>query len=123
MLSIKSDRLVPPKRQTRNTHSRSYQFPSTSSDYRKGSFFPRNIREWNALPPDIVAAKAIEAFKARVSKIKYILIDVKRKFLTVYSTILIVHTNSFFLDRKIFAAHLKVPGIINSLMVASIRQK
>ena len=38
--------------------------------------------------------------------------------------ILFVHTNSFFLDRKIFATHLKVPGImINALLLASIRQK
>jgi hypothetical protein len=38
--------------------------------------------------------------------------------------IIFVHTNSFFLDRKIFATHLKVPGIvINSLFLASIRQK
>jgi len=59
----KTDRRVPPKRQTRNTHSRYCQIPSTSSDYRKESFFPRTIREWNALPPDIVAAKTHEAFK------------------------------------------------------------
>ena len=38
--------------------------------------------------------------------------------------IIFLHTNSFFLDRKIFATHLKVPGImINSLLLASIRQK
>jgi hypothetical protein len=48
---------------------------------------------------------------------------VKGIFKTVSSTILFLHTNSFFLDRKIFAALLKVPGIIiNWLMVASIRQ-
>jgi len=37
----------------------------------KGSFFLRTIREWNALPPDIVAAKTPEVFKAQVSKTKY----------------------------------------------------
>jgi hypothetical protein len=38
--------------------------------------------------------------------------------------IIFLHTNSFFLDRKIFATHLKVPGImINPLFLASIRQK
>ena len=64
----KSSRLVPPNRLTRNMHGKSYQIPTATNDYRKGSFFPRTIREWNALPPDIVAAKTPEAFKAKVSK-------------------------------------------------------
>ena len=59
----KTDRLVPPKRITRNTHSRAYQIASTSSDYRKGSFSPSTIRERNALSLDIVEAKTPEAFK------------------------------------------------------------
>jgi hypothetical protein len=46
----KTDRLVPPKGQTRNTHNTniSYQIPSTSSDYHKGSFFLHTIQKWNA---------------------------------------------------------------------------
>ena len=50
----------------------------------------------------------------------------ERKVLNCMQHNLIAHTNSFFLDRKIFSAYLKVPGIIlviNSLMVVSIRQK
>lgn len=39
-----------------------------------------------------------EAFKDQVSQ-DQILADMKRKFLTVYSTILCVHTNYFCLDR------------------------
>jgi hypothetical protein len=58
----KTDRLVPPKRITRNTHSRSYQIASTSSDYPKGSFSPSTIRERNALSLDIVEAKTPEVF-------------------------------------------------------------
>ena len=71
----KTDRLVPPNRQTKNTHSRTVDpikvnLHNTSSDYHKGSF-PRTMQEWNTLPPDIVASKTAEAFKTHVSKIKY----------------------------------------------------
>ncbi|KAK3103888.1 hypothetical protein FSP39_022655 [Pinctada imbricata] len=42
--------LKQPIRRSRNTRDRSYmQVPSCSSDYRKESFFPRTIREWNSL--------------------------------------------------------------------------
>jgi len=31
------------------------------------SYFPRTIRDWNSLPPDIVSAKTLDAFKAQIS--------------------------------------------------------
>ena len=34
---------------------------------RKMSFFPRTVRDWNALPPDILELETLEAFKASVS--------------------------------------------------------
>ena len=61
------NRLIPPSRLSRNMHNLSFQIPSTKSDYRKFSFFPRTIRDWNALPPDIAAAGSLEIFKKRVS--------------------------------------------------------
>jgi hypothetical protein len=64
---VKGDRLVPPLRLTRNMHQLSFQIPSSRSDYRTFSYFPRTIRDWNSLPPDIVSAKALDAFKAQVS--------------------------------------------------------
>jgi hypothetical protein len=30
------------------------------------SFFPRTVRDWNLLPPDIVELDTPEAFKARI---------------------------------------------------------
>ena len=60
--------LVPITRHTRHTHSLSYQVPQSRSDYRKFSFFPRTIRDWNSLPPDIPTASTLESFKALVSK-------------------------------------------------------
>ena len=37
-----------------------------SIDTRKMSFFPRTVRDWNLLPPDIVELDTPEAFKARI---------------------------------------------------------
>ncbi|KAK6169191.1 hypothetical protein SNE40_020289 [Patella caerulea] len=63
----KSGRLITPSRRTRHTQQHSFQITSCSSDYRKFSFFPRTIREWNSLPPDIVTLETSDAFKAQVS--------------------------------------------------------
>ena len=63
----KGDRLVPPLRSTRNMHQLSFQILSSRSDYRKYSYFPRTIRDWNFLHPDIVSIKTLDAFKAQVS--------------------------------------------------------
>ncbi|KAK3087020.1 hypothetical protein FSP39_000419 [Pinctada imbricata] len=60
----KSDKLTPPFRRTRHSHQLAFQLPSSSSDYRKFSFFPRTIMEWNALPPGIVSLKTPNTFKA-----------------------------------------------------------
>ena len=62
----KEERLIPPKRTTRNMHPLSFQVPSSSSDYRKYSFFPRTIRDWNSLPTNTAAATTLVAFKAQV---------------------------------------------------------
>ena len=63
----KQHRLIPPQRRTRHTHQLAFQIPSSSCDYRKYSFFPRTIREWNTLPPGIVSAGTPESFKTQVS--------------------------------------------------------
>ncbi|VDI45583.1 Hypothetical predicted protein [Mytilus galloprovincialis] len=65
----KEDRLIPPKRLSRNMHDRSFQIPAASNDYRKFSFFPRTIKDWNSLPPGVVSAPSVEAFKASVTKL------------------------------------------------------
>jgi hypothetical protein len=53
-------------------HDQNFQIPSAASDYRKYSFFPRTIRDWNALPPHgVVTAPSVEAFKASLTKMNY----------------------------------------------------
>jgi hypothetical protein len=36
------------------------------------SFFPRTVRDWNLLAPDIVELETPEAFKARIVEPRYI---------------------------------------------------
>ena len=62
----KENRLIPPCRRSRNTHSRAFQIESCRIDTRKMSFFLRTVRDWNLLPPDIVELDTPEAFKARI---------------------------------------------------------
>ena len=63
----KHTKLAPPLRLSRNMHSKSFQVLSSCADYRKWSFFPRTIRDWNNLPPDIVHAGSLESFKTQVT--------------------------------------------------------
>jgi hypothetical protein len=65
----KEGRLIPPKRLSRNMHDKSFQIPPAASDYRKYSFFPCTIRNWNALPPGVVTAPPVEVFKASLTKL------------------------------------------------------
>ena len=55
---------------TRNMHNLSFQIPNSNSDYRKFSFFPHTIRDWNSLQPDIVSAGSLTTFKAKVAAMK-----------------------------------------------------
>ncbi len=55
-----TEHLLPPSRLTRNMHPLSYQVPSCSSDYRKFSFYPRTIRDWNGLPAPVAESESLE---------------------------------------------------------------
>jgi hypothetical protein len=54
-----------PSRRTAN--SQSYLIPQSSTDYHLHSFFPKTVRDWNALPSDVVSAPILEAFKAHLN--------------------------------------------------------
>jgi hypothetical protein len=62
----KTNRLSPPLRQTRNLHDSAYQIPSSRTQTRKFSFFPRTIRDWNSLPLTVVLKDSVETFKTAV---------------------------------------------------------
>ena len=63
----KEERLILPRRTTRHSHSRAFQTITCRTEKRQMSFFPRSVRDWNALPPDIPDLETLEAFKASVS--------------------------------------------------------
>jgi hypothetical protein len=51
---------------TRSHHPRQFQRITCRTDYRKYSFFPRTISDWNSLPTDTVLAPTLSAFRSRV---------------------------------------------------------
>ena len=63
----KDSRLTPQKKPARHSHSRAFQTITCGTEKRRMSFFPRTVRDWNALPPDIPDLDTLEAFKASVS--------------------------------------------------------
>jgi hypothetical protein len=48
----KTNRLNRPRRRLRQSYDNAYQVPRCRIDVRNMSFFPRPVRDWNALPPD-----------------------------------------------------------------------
>jgi hypothetical protein len=67
----KTDRLIPQKRQTRHSHTKSFQIPSCKTEYRKESVFPRTITDWNKLPENIINSTSLDSFKSSISKLQY----------------------------------------------------
>ena len=54
--SIPCDDFQPPNRRSRNQHPLAFQVPYARTDIYKYSFFPDNIRDWNALPAAIISS-------------------------------------------------------------------
>ena len=52
---IRTD-LIPKTRCGRNQHSVAFQTPISNTDVYKGSFFPKTIRDWNALPDSLISS-------------------------------------------------------------------
>ena len=53
---VPTDDLIPKTRRCRNQHSMAFQIPIANTDVYKGSFFPQNIRAWNALPDSLISS-------------------------------------------------------------------
>ena len=58
----------PTTRRTRRVHPLTYPVPSCRTDYRKFSFFPRTIRDWNDLTEAVASAPTVESFRSRLPK-------------------------------------------------------
>ena len=51
---------------TRQSHPLTFENKGCRTLYRQSSFFPRTIREWNALPATAVLSKSLEEFRRRL---------------------------------------------------------
>ena len=54
--SVPTDDFIPKPRRCRNQHSMAFQTPIATTDVYKGSFFPKTIRDWNALPDSLISS-------------------------------------------------------------------
>ena len=48
---------------SRLKHQQAYLVPHSKTDQHRLSFFPRTVRDWNALPPDTVTAPSVQTFR------------------------------------------------------------
>ena len=58
--SVPTDDLIPKIRCCRNQHSMAFQTPTANTNVYKGSFFPKTIKDWNALPDSLISS-AVDA--------------------------------------------------------------
>ena len=53
----------PTTRPTRHCHELGFHIPQSRTESHKYSYFPRTVREWNALPVNILKVESLDAFK------------------------------------------------------------
>lgn len=68
LAAVKSTQLKQQPHRARRTHPLTFDRIPCRADYRLNSFFPRTVRDWNALPTEVVSATSLGSFKLRVSK-------------------------------------------------------
>ena len=56
-----------PESRTRGSHPLKYQIPKATKDVFKYSYFPRTIRGWKKLPPELVLSSSLDEFKTKLS--------------------------------------------------------
>ena len=54
--SVPTADLMPKTRRARSQNFVAFQIPIANTDVYKGSFFPQNIRYWNALPNSLISS-------------------------------------------------------------------
>ena len=71
LIAVPADDLVLKQRVAKNSHCMAFHIPHSNTNYRKFSFFPRSIVEWNYLPSLVVLSPSIDVFRSRVATIEY----------------------------------------------------
>ena len=59
--------MIPASDRARRGHDQQYVPLTTTTKYRRQSFLPRTISDWNALPQDTTEATTLDTFLSRVS--------------------------------------------------------
>ena len=62
-----STNLLPISRASRHCHELGFQVPHSTKKFHKFSFYPRIIREWNALPTHIPESGSLESFESNLA--------------------------------------------------------
>ena len=61
--------LEPQPQRSRRSHSKTYKRFTCRADYRQNAFFPKTVRDWNALPQEAVDAPSLDTFIQRVARL------------------------------------------------------
>ena len=69
LVAISNPDLQKPARRTRTSHADSFVQISTTRDFRKFSFFPRTITDWNLLPREVASSNTLEIFNERLNSL------------------------------------------------------
>ena len=70
VLDDSDQRLIPARIRLRTSHEKSFEVPHSRANYHKYSYVPRTIRDWNALPANVVSAPTLNVFKRCLSDLK-----------------------------------------------------
>ena len=67
LVKISAQSLKAPLRRSRHHHSKTFQLVQSRTNYRKFSFFPRTVKDWNQLPEEVVSADSLDSFRVRLA--------------------------------------------------------
>ena len=70
LVCMDASQLIPAPTRQRRGHHLQFQQPQCRTQYRQGSFYPRSIKDWNALPDTVVEAKTLDTFMSRARKLQ-----------------------------------------------------
>jgi hypothetical protein len=67
LVGVHAEQYISRPTRTSRKNSQAYVVPSSTRDYHRDSFFPRTVRDWNALPTSTVEAPTLTIFKSKLS--------------------------------------------------------
>ncbi|XP_072023008.1 uncharacterized protein [Amphiura filiformis] len=70
LIDIPDSQLIPSNTITRGNSQR-FHVPFSRTALLQGSFFPDTIRQWNALPQEVVESPTLDVFKSRVCGVSF----------------------------------------------------